>query len=260
MKELKGFRSNGLGCGFYTFDDHGNVLRQGSQKDIYADMFQQPWAEHYMQGHLYLCLEIAARGIAEKFKLVFGAVPLGRNEKAAAPGSYADNSGEDGGLSNACRDGKGDLMLMGTGNPAEHSESIISSGITVPSWVWLAQPKCWEKLFRNSFALWSLPSGKAIFEIVGTFAEGEMAMPVPLPVDDNSGRKDSLIERIPEVFEGVGRETTKLGGKGLSQLQLADILSCIRIELDDSGNRITFGEKAVCEGLELMCFFPSPRR
>lgn len=244
--------------GFDPPHEHRNVVRPLEEQKLGISVQQRAWAKAYRHGDFYICLKIAAGREREEYHLVLGVIPP-INVQTPAALADANDARHNRGLSGHTGHSKCDLMLRTARYSAECFECVISTGVPIPSRVWLAEPEDWEQLLRDSLAVGSPPAGKTVFKVIGTFSEREVALPVALTADNLCRREDRLIERAPETFDCIRNDAPRRKGKRFRDADFDLILSGLRIELGDFDACFVFDEKVFSEGLQILCLCRAPR-
>ena len=107
---------------------------------------------------------------------------------------------------------------------------------------------------RSDFVLGASRIG---FESRFILAEGERdAHQLDGRIHGQRACTDGLVQRVPEIVEGVGRYGKQFSWDGLTEPPLTDIVSHIRVIIDDIGLGIVV-EESLTSSIKLVSVFPS---
>lgn len=245
---------------FEPVDDDGYDGGQFVEEMLGGVLLKRTWAEGYKQGDFRICLNVSTGREAKKYNLVFGAVLHRSRSEYRSSGAefHYPTAPTDCDLGDLSLNRECDCMLVRPRHSAEQSQNVISAGVVIASWVRLACAECWEKLLANAFAGHGQFPGKTVFKVVGRLPEGEVRLITALAADEVARGENSLIQGVPKVLNGVGRQTPHVCRKDVIEDELIDVQSSVRIELHDSGASVWLREEGFPHGGEVGGLFRSP--
>lgn len=171
-------------------------------------------------------------------RLVFRGIPEGRVKGVAEPCRLKNSSEVEGIWDDPNRQGQ--LMLMGARNAPYVSQSVVASGIALPSWVWLKGPQDRMDLRRNVFGLPSNFSCQNVVKIRRVLPKREMSSfalsgSTKGNIDPLGAMKDALIKRVPQRLDCICRNTPQFPRDRIGKNNLVNLLHSLLIEIDDKG-------------------------
>ena len=188
------------------------------------------FAERYAVGSLQVVLKLLnVSGNNGEYDLIFSAIPCGGRNIATATTGAVDVEIH---LSEGDACGDEQSVLVDVVGFVECPNKIV------PSLIRLERAKKRNDLIRNLFAS-SLDNA---FEIRCVVANGEVRTSGVVRASGNSDGIPSLIERGPEVFEGVGGDLYKTIGDDGMEFNLVKVVNAIRIGLNNMGAWVVLQE------------------
>jgi hypothetical protein len=235
------------------------ALRFGSQQDAfdYIAHSKQNMArlgitenvkpfDGYAEGKLECRVCFFARGSNCQYQFLFKRAPYEIAAIWAHDLTYQDSlnfsSREEGnGLANAGRN-EGAVFLGVT-------EVVNSPEGVVPSFVWVTPPKECSDLRRQVSADVS-GAINIVVQIGETVCEGEIGLPRIFLPASNRGGVTGLVEHGPQIVGCIEKNTGKHMWEVESKLNFVDVVSRIRIFIDNVGPRLAF-DKFVNQRIEI---------
>ena len=205
------------------------------------------FAELYKSGDLYIHLCIGALPEKPQGELLFQAVPtvgVEANQTTRPPELIQ------GGSSGGTQD---DGMFACVRHLIQSDKTVIASGVTVPSRVWLKAP---EKVVQNR-RIFSISMGELGVEVIGVGDPGEIGV---LNWGRSSNSKDcgvgSVIQGVFEVPDGVTGELAQ-SIRNFGYGNLYEYVSALQVVLLDKRIGVS-SEVSLSAGVKLLSIFTSP--
>ncbi len=178
-------------------------------------------AHRYEEGDLDIVLNVHTRLDAHELHLVFRAIPP---RHADAPGT-ADLKTINVRVAHRHGDGLKDLMFIGVTQLVQGPEQII------PSLVWLERPQQRQDFVRNVLA----PALDHVFEVRSGISKREGGLDSLTPDGGHGRGVAGTVQRSAQVDHGIGSDVGQCDWHGLHELDLVNLLSSVRVRLNDSG-------------------------
>lgn len=232
MSDMNSLNEPNSSClSFRSHDDALNFARHSAEnvrRWIAAKNLN--FAERYAVGSIEVVLKILnIRGDNGEYDLVFSAIPYGQwNTATAAAGTLNAEIH----LSEGYAGGDEQSVLVDVVGLVECPNKIV------PSLVRFERAKKRNDLIRNLFAS-SLDNS---FEIRCVVANGEVSTSGVVRASGNSDGIPSLIERGPEVFEGVCGNISETIRDCGTEFDLVKVVNSIRIGLHNMGAWVVLQE------------------
>jgi hypothetical protein len=212
-----------------AFDSHDDAINYAKEVvEEFNSGFLEYNAIDIVEAYRRVKLDIVVRGLAPirdhgDWEYVFHACPVGLGHENGGPARFiSDLSSEASGPDEV-------LMLVYVRELVQTPQGFI------PSLVRLERGHKVKDFLVDVFGSMCSTS----FDLSGALAEREVSVPSRPPRSD-SNRESQLIERAPEILDGIQREARNTQGQGLDEL---DVVPMVRsVWLSNDGVRITLKE------------------